>query len=175
MKTIKAERITKDNFAPYGRYYNVFEERKTESEDFTAYMLRELHTDEPMNFGITICKAGDFDSISMERHFLTEEPQFCGDGDMVLTVADSDPENAPKAGDVKAFILKPGDLAVLAKGIWHDAELTRTPCIISWPPTKRRIQGKPNGSRSALNRYMFSYTKEAPYENKSSSGKQHEF
>ena len=40
MKTIKAERITKDNFAPYGRYYNVFEERKTESEDFTAYMLR---------------------------------------------------------------------------------------------------------------------------------------
>ena len=25
MKTIKAERITKDNFAPYGRYYNVFE------------------------------------------------------------------------------------------------------------------------------------------------------
>ena len=58
MKTIKAERITKDNFAPYGRYYNVFEERKTESEDFTAYMLRELHTDEPMNFGITICKAG---------------------------------------------------------------------------------------------------------------------
>ena len=56
MKTIKAERITKDNFAPYGRYYNVFEERKTESEDFTAYMLRELHTDEPMNFGITICK-----------------------------------------------------------------------------------------------------------------------
>ena len=121
MKTIKAERITKDNFAPYGRYYNVFEERKTDSEDFTAYMLRELHTDEPMNFGITICKAGDFDSISMERHFLTEEPQFCGDGDMVLTVADSDPENAPKAGDVKAFILKPGDLAVLAKGIWHDA------------------------------------------------------
>ena len=52
MKTIKAERITKDNFAPYGRYYNVFEERKTESEDFTAYMLRELHTDEPMNLSL---------------------------------------------------------------------------------------------------------------------------
>lgn len=150
MKTIKAERITKDNFAPYGRYYNVFEERKTESEDFTAYMLRELHTDEPMNFGITICKAGDFDSISMERHFLTEEPQFCGDGDMVLTVADSDPENAPKAGDVKAFILKPGDLAVLAKGIWHDAttELTRTPCIISWPPQSAGFKGNRMGQVS---------------------------
>ena len=38
-----------------------------------------------------------------------------------ISSPDSDPENAPKAGDVKAFILKPGDLAVLAKGIWHDA------------------------------------------------------
>ena len=24
MKTIKAERITKDNFAPYGRYYSIY-------------------------------------------------------------------------------------------------------------------------------------------------------
>ena len=47
MKTIKAERITKDNFAPYGRYYNVFEERKTESEDFTAYMLRVARFTKP--------------------------------------------------------------------------------------------------------------------------------
>ena len=174
MKTIKAERITKDNFAPYGRYYNVFEERKTESEDFTAYMLKELHTDEPMNFGITICKAGDFDSISMERHFLTEEPQFCGDGDMVLTVADSDPENHPEAEDVKAFreILRSWQRA---SGTMQTTALTRTPCIISWQPTKHRIQGKLNGLRSALNRYMFSFTKEAAYENKSSSGKQHEF
>ncbi len=121
MKTIRAERITKENFTPFGRYYNVFEERKTITEDFECYMLRELHVDEPMNFGITKCKAGDFNSVSMERHFLTEEPQFCGDGDMVLTVANSDPEKAPMEEDVRAFIMKPGDLAVLHKGIWHDA------------------------------------------------------
>ena len=124
MKTIKAERINKENFAPFGRYYNVFEERKTVSEDFEACMLYDLHADEPMNFGFTLCKAskdGAFDSVSMERHFLTEEPQFCGDGEMVLTVANSDPEKCPKEEDVKAFILKPGDMAVLAKGVWHDA------------------------------------------------------
>lgn len=121
MRTIRAERITKENFAPYGRYYNVYEERKTVSEDFECYMVRELHAEEPMNFGITICRAGDFDSVSMERHFLTEEPQFCGDGDMILTVADSDPEKYPMEQDVKAFLMKPGDLAVLGRGIWHDA------------------------------------------------------
>lgn len=121
MKTIRAERITKENFAPYGKYINLYEERANITEDFECYMARELHVDEPMNLGITICKAGDFNSVSMERHFLTEEPQFCGDGEMVLTVADSDPEKYPEDKDVKAFILKPGDLAVLAKGIWHDA------------------------------------------------------
>lgn len=121
MKTIKAVPITKDNFAPFGRYYNLYEERKTVTDDFEAYMLRDLHVNEPMNFGITMVKAGDFESISMERHFLTEEPQFCGDGDMVLTVADSNPETCPTQDSVRAFILRPGDMAVLAKGIWHDA------------------------------------------------------
>lgn len=121
MRTIHAVRITKENFAPYGKYFNLYEERKNITEDFECYMCRELHVDEPMNFGITVCKAGNFNSVSMERHFLTEEPQFCGDADMVLTVADSDPEKCPLEDDVKAFIMKPGDLAVLKKGIWHDA------------------------------------------------------
>lgn len=121
MRTIRAVPITKENFAPFGRYYNLYEERGTKTENFEAYMVNELQADEPMNFGMTTCKAGDFESISMERHFMTEEPQFCGDGDMVLTVADSDPELCPNEADVCSFVLKPGDLAVLAKGVWHDA------------------------------------------------------
>jgi ureidoglycolate hydrolase len=121
MRTIEAVPITKEEFSPYGRYYNLYEERKTVSEDFEAYMVRELPVDEPMNFGITVCKAGDFTSVSMERHFLTEEPQFCGDADMVLTVAAGNAENCPLAESVKAFLLKPGDLAVLYKETWHDA------------------------------------------------------
>lgn len=40
---------------------------------------------------------------------------------MILTVANSDPETCPREEDVRACLLKPGDLAVLAKGIWHDA------------------------------------------------------
>lgn len=122
MKTIKAVPITKEGFAPFGRYVNLLEIPARVSEDFTAHSTPGELVDEPMNLGITACKAAaQFDSISMERHMLTEEPQFCGDGAMVLTVADSDPDTCPKEEDVRAFIMRPGDVAVVAKGIWHDA------------------------------------------------------
>lgn len=122
MRKIKAVPVTKENFAPFGRYFNFFDIPARESEDFTAYTSIAELTDEPMNLGITVCRGADqFTSVSMERHMLTEEPQFCGDGEMILTVADSDPDRYPEAEDVKAFIMKPGDVVVLAKGIWHDA------------------------------------------------------
>ena len=101
MKKIKAVPVTKENFAPYGRYFNFFDIPARVSEDFTAYTSVSELADEPMNLGITVCRgAGQFTSVSMERHMLTEEPQFCGDGAMVLTVADSDPEKYPEAEDV---------------------------------------------------------------------------
>ena len=121
MREIKALPITKENFAPYGRYYNLYEASKTEGENFTFYMEPKPFISEPVHLGITKVKAGDFDSISMERHILTEESLFCGDADMVLTVANSDPEGELQAEDVAAFIMKPGDVAVLGLGIWHDA------------------------------------------------------
>ena len=110
MRKIKAVPVTKENFAPFGRYFNFFDIPARESEDFTAYTSIAELTDEPMNLGITVCRGAD-----------QFKPVFCGDGEMVLTVADSDPDRYPEAGDVKAFIMKPGDVVVLAKGIWHDA------------------------------------------------------
>lgn len=122
MRKVKAIPITKEAFAPYGQYYNLLELPAVEAEGFRCHVTKEVINDNPMNFGFTLCKGnGDFQSVSMERHFLTMEPQFCGDGDMVLTVADSDPEICPREEDVVAFLMKPGDVAVLNRGIWHDA------------------------------------------------------
>ena len=121
MKTIQAQPITKENFKPFGMYYNLYEFEAIETPDFKCNITPEPIVNAPMHLGVTMCHAGDFDSISMERHFLTEEPQFCADGPMVLTVANSDPEQNPKEEDVRAFLMQPGDVAVLAKGIWHDA------------------------------------------------------
>ena len=121
MKTIRPIPITQEAFAPYGRYYNLRELPMKVTEDFCCAITEEQIIDEPMNFGFTYCQPGNFESASMERHFYTEEPQFCGDGPMILTGANSDPDVAPQAEDVVAFLMQPGDVAVLHKAIWHDA------------------------------------------------------
>ena len=54
------------------------------------------------------------------RTFVSRQ-RISGDDEMVLTVADSDPEGAPRSRDVRAFIMRPGDAVVLGRGIWHDA------------------------------------------------------
>lgn len=130
MRTIHPIPITKESFAPFGKYYNLLEYQQIVSEDFRCNITPEPIISEPMNFGFTFCQPGSFKSISMERHFLTEEPQFCGDGPMILTVANSDPETCPKEEDVVAFLMKPGDVAVLDKCIWHDANhAVEKPCL----------------------------------------------
>ena len=121
MKTIQAVPITEENFKPFGKYYNLYGYPTIETSDFRCNITPNVIINTPMRLGITHCLAGDFDSVSMERHFLTEEAQFCGDGLMVLTVANSDPEKHPNEEDVRAFVMRPGDVAVLDKGIWHDA------------------------------------------------------
>ncbi|MCW5710659.1 ureidoglycolate lyase [Shinella sp.] len=57
---------------------------------------------------------------SMERHFHTKEALFACGSPIVLAVADTKSE-APEAKDVKAIVLREGDLVILKEGIWHDA------------------------------------------------------
>ena len=122
MKAIKAVRMNAENFKPFGRYYNLFEEKKIDCADAEyIYLSNENVMTQNMHIGITECRPGDFDSISMERHTNTEEPQFCGTGDMVLTVADTNPFENPEEDAVRAFIMKYGDVAVVNKCIYHDA------------------------------------------------------
>ena len=109
MHTIEPIRITKETFAPYGRYYDL---RSTQEVQVS---------EEPLKIGATAVKGGPFFSSSMERHIQSEELLICGEDEMILTVAASNPQEAPHSRDVRAFIMKPGDAAVLARGIWHDA------------------------------------------------------
>ncbi len=113
MKTIKPEKITNENFSPYGRYVDL----RTLPNSITEKppVLNSLKV------GITAVKGGDFTSKYMERHFLGEEILLCGSDKLVLTVANSDPDDCPKSEDVRSFIMEPGDLVILKKGIWHDA------------------------------------------------------
>ena len=70
---------------------------------------------------MTMVKAMPFTVDTMERHSKTTELIVCGDRPLVLAVADSDPQGHAKAQDIKAFIVSPGELVVMDRGIWHDA------------------------------------------------------
>ncbi len=121
MEAIEPIRITAGNFAAYGRYYNLRGEDGVRLADGQTFVSRERISGEPLKIGATAVAGGPFVSSKMERHVLSEELLICGDGEMILTVADSDPEEAPRSRDVRAFIMRPGDAVVLGRGIWHDA------------------------------------------------------
>ena len=121
MQAIEPIRITAGNFAAYGRYYNLRGEAGARLADGRTFVSRQRISGEPLKIGATAVAGGPFVSSKMERHTLSEELLICGDDEMVLTVADSDPEGAPRSRDVRAFIMRPGDAVVLGRGIWHDA------------------------------------------------------
>ncbi len=123
MREIKAIPITKENFAPYGSYYDFRGDdmREDKQRGWRAWMLEEKPLKGPIVIGITEGAPGNFECDSMERHTMRKELLLCGDGPSVLTVANSDPSGPPKEEDVAAFIMQPGDVVVLGYNTWHDA------------------------------------------------------
>lgn len=113
MRTVFPQPLTPEGFALYGRYLCL---AGRNISDLKPPIGESLH------LGITKVKGGgDFIARKMERHVLGEEVLLCADDDMVLTLAAGDPEGAPASGDVACFYMRPGDMVVLNKGIWHDA------------------------------------------------------
>ena len=104
---IKAVPVNSTNFKPFGTYYKV--------------MDGAPRTGTGAHFGFTMVKGMPFTVDTMERHTKTTELIVCGDRPLVLAVADSDPQGHAKAQDIKAFIVSPGELVVMDRGIWHDA------------------------------------------------------
>lgn len=122
MKKGNVQKIGEEAFRPYGRYYRITKGTHTVSENYQSYITDDSVVSRPLKFGITVCdNAKEFLVDSMERHLSSEEVQFTSDKPIILSVADSDPWENPKAEDVVSFLLEPGDVVVLNRGIWHDA------------------------------------------------------
>ena len=121
MKKIKPAALTAKNFESFGRFYDLHGSLIPGLGEWKAALTSEAPVNVPVRIGITAVKGGDFTSVKMERHVLSEEILLCADNDMVLTVANSDPEDVPLAKDIRCFYMCKGQVVVLAKGIWHDA------------------------------------------------------
>lgn len=120
---VKAVYATEENFRPYGIFRQVIDDTiRTGEGGWRAWMTKDICMDDVCNIGITYAKGLPFLVSAMESHSLTQEVLVCGDKPMVLAVADTDAkEKGAKPEDIRAFMIKPGQVITLHKGIWHAA------------------------------------------------------
>lgn len=122
---IRAVEIREFNFADYGIHYNMLRDREnvihSSGVSYEDHMTCLPLLDTPGHLGYTVGQRTPYTLHSMEKHEHTMEAVFCAAAPIVLCVAASCGEMPPRAGDVRAVILRPGDVAVLKRGIWHDA------------------------------------------------------
>lgn len=118
---IKAVRANEDNFKKYGLYYDLYKTSKQKSGDGWKCSTSDYDFEYQMPFGYVEVRAHvPFVVDSMERNSRSKEMQIVGGKPIVLAVANTQGD-APRAEDVEAFILYPGDVIVLDVNIWHDA------------------------------------------------------
>ncbi|GGK02352.1 hypothetical protein GCM10007063_25840 [Lentibacillus kapialis] len=125
MLNINATQVTSENFSKYGTYYNMKNGTKdvisTEGEGFSDVRTTHPLIDTVGNLGFTLGSPLPAKIHTMERHLHTQEALFCLSDPFVITVAKSDENDYPSTESAEAFIVRPGEVVVLKKGVWHDA------------------------------------------------------
>lgn len=124
--TIIARPLTAEGFARFGRVHDLTGQTadgvKAMAGDgwSDSFTLRPL-IDGQGHLGMTQGPAAPWLCRQMERHPLTEEALFCATAPIVLAVAPAGDASAPRSGTLAAFIIRPGMVAVMNRGVWHDA------------------------------------------------------
>ena len=124
-RTIAAEPLSPESFAPYGRIVafdgTAPELVRAAGSDWTdAYDERPITREVP-SLGMTSAPGAPFVSSVMERHANVEEALLPAGRAIVLAVVEASAATAPATDDVRAFVVPPGTAVVLAPGTWHDA------------------------------------------------------
>lgn len=113
------------DFTGYGVYYNMTEDAdrvyRSVGENFEDYMTKVPLIDTPGHLGYTVGGCAPYTVSAMEKHSHTQEALFCAARPVVLCIARSRGGEPPRAEDVRAVILRPGEAVVLDRNIWHDA------------------------------------------------------
>ena len=122
---LKAVPIRDFDFTPYGRYYSMPDAQEGVSHTLAAayedHMTRSPLIDTPSHLGLTFGAAAPCAVTSMEKHSHTQEAILCMAEPVILCVAASDGDAPPRACDLRAVILYPGDVVVMDRNVWHDA------------------------------------------------------
>lgn len=123
---IVAQPATSENFARYGAVYDLQGSADprvvwTRGQGWTDGFTRTPLIDGSGHLGMTSGGSAPWDCTEMERHHKTEEAIFCAAEPVVLAVAPASDADAPKRADIEAFVISPGQVVVMKRGVWHDA------------------------------------------------------
>ena len=122
---VRAAPLAEVDFTPFGRHVRLAEGGagvvSARGDGWTDLATKHPLLGMPPHLGLTVGSPAPFVTRRMERHLLTEEAILCTDAPIVLAVAPASAADAPAAADVRAVVLEPGDVVVLAEGTWHDA------------------------------------------------------
>lgn len=124
MKVI-ARRINEVDFSPFGMYYNMYETQSdvkhTSGASYEDHMTCKPLIDTFAHLGLTLGIGAPCKIVSMEKHSHTQEAIMCMSDPIIFCVAPSHGDEAPLAQELKAFLMHPGDVAIIEREIWHDA------------------------------------------------------
>ncbi len=123
---LQAQPLTPSGFAPFGRVLDLRGEADFGIATVSGEGWRDSYTLAPLidgqgHLGMTLGPSAPWECRQMERHPRTEEALFCAGAPIVLAVAPPGEAPAPQAGSLQAFVLQPGQVAVMSRGVWHDA------------------------------------------------------
>jgi ureidoglycolate lyase len=126
-RTVTAEPLTLDGFAPYGRVLTAAGEKWAPGQLAEVYSCGLLDADVPVEFIVARAGLRPFTLTFLERHFqLAQTFVPLNMAPFVLVVGrrnDADDDAVVDADDLRAFIV-PGDTGItINKRVWHEAPL----------------------------------------------------
>lgn len=126
MRKIKAKKLSREAFAPFGEYYNMLDPKDLAlcGELHAFYPDRVINsTVGPVGYSpICVKKPAKYVVTMQEYHTTTCEMILPLDDDMLLHVAEKSAGNVNNA-TAKAFIVPKGTLIKMNAGVWHLAPL----------------------------------------------------
>ncbi|MGD9481549.1 ureidoglycolate lyase [Shinella sp. G-2] len=126
MTPVRARPVTAENFARYGRVYDLADDADpnaiwTQGDGWADGFTRTPLIDGSGHLGMTRGGSAPWPCTAMERHPQTEEALFCAGEPIVLAVAAASKADAPHRDEIEAFVIAPGQVVVMHRNVWHDA------------------------------------------------------
>ena len=125
MRTIKAKRMTLENFAAYGFFADMVNPRSVKIGERPVEFYRDMvqaNLGNPVvSFSVVRAEKRPMIIDEAEQHFYTAEVLLPLDDDVVIFAAPSTNRTVPY-NEFEAFIVPQNTLAVLKAGVWHKAQ-----------------------------------------------------